>query len=457
MNNLYLYNTLGKKTSVFNPIDKNNVRMYACGPTVYDFIHIGNARPLVVFDVLVRLLRTMYPKVTYVRNITDIDDKINKRATEKEIQISELTKETIKNFHYDCKSLGNLNPDFEPRATDHINEIIEMIEILISKQFAYVASGNVLFSVGKFKKYGMLSGRSLKDMMSGSRVDIAEYKDKPGDFILWKPSTEDLPGWDSPWGRGRPGWHIECSAMSKKYLGEQFDIHAGGLDLIFPHHENEIAQSCCANDSEVMANFWLHNGYVTSDGEKMSKSLGNFTTINELLFHFDGEAIRYALLQAHYRAPLSFSKKSLEEAKKSLSRLYRAVEGFEVNGKPDEELIINLCDDINTPKALARVHYLTDEANKGSKECAQKLKNSSKLLGILSQSTEEWFKFRKELNQSQSFEIYMTEKEIEELILERKTAKDSKDYSKADQIREKLLKLDIVLEDRADKTIWRKN
>ena len=457
MNNLYLYNTLEKKTSVFNPIDKNNVRMYACGPTVYDFIHIGNARPLVIFDVLVRLLRTMYPKVTYVRNITDIDDKINKRATEKEIQISELTKETIKNFHYDCKSLGNLNPDFEPRATDHINEIIEMIEILISKQFAYVSSGNVLFSVEKFKKYGMLSGRSLKDMISGSRVDIAEYKDKPGDFILWKPSTEDLPGWDSPWGRGRPGWHIECSAMSKKYLGEQFDIHAGGLDLIFPHHENEIAQSCCANDSEVMANFWLHNGYVTSDGEKMSKSLGNFTTINELLFHFDGEAIRYALLQAHYRAPLSFSKKSLEEAKKSLSRLYRAVEGFEVNGKPDEELIINLCDDINTPKALARAHYLTDEANKGSKECAQKLKNSSKLLGILSQSTEEWFKFRKELNQSQSFEISMTEKEIEELILERKTAKDSKDYSKADQIREKLLKLDIVLEDRADKTIWRKN
>ena len=457
MNTLHLYNTLEKKTSVFNPIDKDDVRMYVCGPTVYDFIHIGNARPLVVFDVLVRLLRTMYPKVTYVRNITDIDDKINKRATEKEIQISELTKETIKNFHYDCKSLGNLNPDFEPRATDHINEIIEMIEILISKRFAYVSSGNVLFSVGNFKNYGMLSGRSLKDMLSGSRVDIAEYKDKPGDFILWKPSTEDLPGWDSPWGRGRPGWHIECSAMSKKYLGEQFDIHAGGLDLIFPHHENEIAQSCCANDLEVMANFWLHNGYVTSDGEKMSKSLGNFTTINELLVHFDGEAIRYALLQAHYRAPLSFSKKSLEEAKKSLSRLYRAVEGFEVNGKPDEELIINLCDDINTPKALARAHYLTDEANKGSKECAQKLKNSSKLLGILSQSTEEWFKFRKELNQSQSFEISMTEKEIEELILERKTAKDSKDYSKADQIREKLLKLDIVLEDRADKTIWRKN
>ena len=457
MNNLNLYNTLEKKISVFNPIDKNDVRMYACGPTVYDFIHIGNARPLVVFDVLVRLLRKMYPKVTYVRNITDIDDKINKRATEKKIKISELTKETIKNFHNDCKSLGNLYPDFEPGATDHINEIIEMIEILISKGFAYVSSGNVLFSVEKYKKYGLLSGRSLKDMISGSRVDVAEYKDKPGDFILWKPSTEDLPGWNSPWGRGRPGWHIECSAMSKKYLGEQFDIHAGGLDLIFPHHENEIAQSCCANDSEVMANFWLHNGYVTSEGEKMSKSLGNFTTINELLFQFNGEAIRYALLQAHYRAPLSFSKKSLEEAKKSLSRLYRAVDGFEVNGNPDKELIINLCDDINTPKALARAHYLTDQANKGSKECAQKLKNSSKILGVLSQSTERWFKFEKKDNQNQSLEIALTEKEIDELILKRQIAKENKDYTNADQIREQLLKLDIILEDKPDKTIWRKS
>ena len=456
MNNLNLYNTLEKKISVFNPIDKNDVRMYACGPTVYDFIHIGNARPLVVFDVLVRLLRKMYPKVTYVRNITDIDDKINKRATEKKIKISELTKETIKNFHNDCKSRGNLYPDFEPRATDHINEIIEMIEILISKGFAYVSSGNVLFSVEKYKKYGLLSGRSLKDMISGSRVDVAEYKDKPGDFILWKPSTEDLPGWNSPWGRGRPGWHIECSAMSKKYLGEQFDIHAGGLDLIFPHHENEIAQSCCANDSEVMANFWLHNGYVTSEGEKMSKSLGNFTTINELLFQFNGEAIRYALLQAHYRAPLSFSKKSLEEAKKSLSRLYRAVDGFEVNGNPDKELIINLCDDINTPKALARAHYLADQANKGSKECAQKLKNSSKILGVLSQSTERWFKFEKKDNQNQSLDIALTEKEIDELILKRQIAKENKDYTNADQIREQLLKLDIILEDKPDKTIWRK-
>ena len=348
MNNINLYNTLERKLTVFNPIDSSNVRMYACGPTVYDYIHIGNARPLVVFDVLVRVLRTLYPKVTYVRNITDIDDKINNRALEKNISISDLTEETIKNFHIDCKSLGNLKPDIEPKATDHIDEIIDMIKKLISAGFAYVSSGHVLFSVVKYKKYGALSGRSLDDMISGSRVEVAAYKENPGDFVLWKPSVESLPGWNSPWGRGRPGWHIECSAMSKKYLGDQFDIHAGGLDLIFPHHENEIAQSCCANNSDVMANFWLHNGYVTSDGEKMSKSLGNFTTINKLLLDFDGESIRYALLQGHYRAPLSFSDKTLIEAKKALSRLYRSVDGFEINGDPDQEIMENLYQDLNT-------------------------------------------------------------------------------------------------------------
>ncbi|MDG1883680.1 MAG: cysteine--tRNA ligase, partial [Alphaproteobacteria bacterium] len=397
MNKINLYNTLDRKLTVFNPIDSSNVRMYACGPTVYDYIHIGNARPLVVFDVLVRVLRTLYPKVTYVRNITDIDDKINNRALEKNISISDLTEETIKNFHIDCKSLGNLKPDEEPKATDHIDEIIDMIKKLISAGFAYVSSGHVLFSVVKYKKYGALSGRSLDDMISGSRVEVAAYKENPGDFVLWKPSVESLPGWNSPWGRGRPGWHIECSAMSKKYLGDQFDIHAGGLDLIFPHHEKEIAQSCCANNSDVMANFWLHNGYVTLDGEKMSKSLGNFTTINKLLLDFDGESIRYALLQGHYRAPLSFSNKTLTEAKKSLSRLYRSVDGFEINGDPDQEIMEYLYQDLNTPKALARAHYLADQANKGSKECAQQLKNSSKVLGILSLSANIWFKYGKDI------------------------------------------------------------
>ena len=456
MKDLKLYNTLERKLSNFNPIDPKNIKIYACGPTVYDFIHIGNARPLVIFDVLVRVLRNLYPKVTYVRNITDVDDKINQRAKEKKISISELTNLTIKNFHDDCLSLGNLIPEYEPKATDHINEMIEMIEKLIYKGFAYVSSNNVLFSIEKYNKYGELSGRSLDDMISGSRVNIAEYKKNPGDFILWKPSSDDLPGWDSPWGRGRPGWHIECSAMSKKYLGDHFDIHAGGSDLIFPHHENEIAQSCCANNSNLMANYWLHNGYVTSNGEKMSKSLGNFTTINNLLLNSDGESIRYSLLQAHYRAPLSFGNRTVNEANKSLSRLYRAVDGFDVDGESDKEILQNLCDDLSTPKALARAHFLADQANKGSKECAQKLKNSSLILGILSNSSENWFKYGNSnvINQNVSS---INDEEINKLILERKIAKENKDFIKADEIRDVLLKSNIILEDKLGITNWRKS
>ena len=456
MKDLKLYNTLERKLSNFNPIDPKNIKIYACGPTVYDFIHIGNARPLVIFDVLVRVLRNLYPKVTYVRNITDVDDKINQRAKEKKISISELTNLTIKNFHDDCLSLGNLIPEYEPKATDHINEMIEMIEKLIYKGFAYVSSNNVLFSIEKYNKYGELSGRSLDDMISGSRVNIAEYKKNPGDFILWKPSSDDLPGWDSPWGRGRPGWHIECSAMSKKYLGDHFDIHAGGSDLIFPHHENEIAQSCCANNSNLMANYWLHNGYVTSNGEKMSKSLGNFTTINNLLLNSDGESIRYSLLQAHYRAPLSFGNRTVNEANKSLSRLYRAVDGFDVDGESDKEILQNLCDDLSTPKALARAHFLADQANKGSKECAQKLKNSSLILGILSNSSENWFKYGNSnlINKNVSS---INDEEINKLILERKIAKKNKDFIKADEIRDVLLKSNIILEDKLGITNWRKS
>jgi len=456
MNDLKLYNTLERKLSNFNPIDPKNIKIYACGPTVYDFIHIGNARPLVIFDVLVRVLRNLYPKVTYVRNITDVDDKINQRAKEKKISISELTNQTIKNFHDDCLSLRNLIPEHEPKATDHINEMIEMIEKLLYKGFAYISSNNVLFSIEKYKKYGELSGRSLDEMISGSRVDVADYKKNPGDFILWKPSSDDIPGWNSPWGRGRPGWHIECSAMSKKYLGDHFDIHAGGSDLIFPHHENEIAQSCCANNSNLMANYWIHNGYVTSNGEKMSKSLGNFTTINNLLLNSNGESIRYSLLQAHYRAPLSFGKKTINEANKSLSRLYRAVDGFKADGEADQEILQNLSDDISTPKALARAHYLADQANKGSQECAQKLKNSSSILGILSNSTENWFKYGNSnlINKNVSS---INDEEINKLILERKIAKENKDFLKADEIRDLLLKSNIILEDKPGITNWRKS
>ena len=344
----------------------------------------------------------------------------------------------------------------EKNITFYSNCEHHFVPIIGKAHVAYISSGNVVFAGENYNNYGALSGRSLDEMISGSRVEVAEYKKNPGDFILWKPSSEKLPGWDSPWGRGRPGWHIECSAMSKKYLGTQFDIHAGGLDLIFPHHENEIAQSCCANKSDIMANYWLHNGYVTSDGEKMSKSLGNFATINNLLLNFRGEAIRYALMQAQYRAPLSFSKKSLDEATKSLSRLYRAVESFEVNGGQDTQIIDNLCDDLNSPKALARLHYLADEANKGSKECAQKLKNSSNILGILCNSTDDWFKFG-EVNSNETIEnSAMTEKEINELIIKRKIAKENKEYEKADQIREQLLEKNIQLEDKPDRTVWRR-
>ena len=334
--------------------------------------------------------------------------------------------------------------------------MIEMITTLIDKGFAYLSSKHVIFSIDKYKNYGSLSGRSLEEMVSGARVDVESYKENPGDFILWKPSSSDQPGWESPWGRGRPGWHIECSAMSKKYLGKHFDIHAGGLDLIFPHHENEIAQSCCANNKDVMANFWVHNGYVNSEGEKMSKSLGNFVTIRDLLSEFNGEVIRYALIQAHYRAPLNFSQNSLVEAKKSLSRLYRAVEGFSIDGEADEKIMSYLYDDLNTPKALARIYYLADQANKGSKECAQLLKNSNKILGILSYSSEDWFKFRNNSHNHEGLDNDITEEEINNLIFERQNAKKEKDFKKADKIRDNLLNFKIVLEDQPDKTIWRR-
>ena len=454
--NLKIYNTLSKKKELFEPLNPNSVKMYVCGPTVYNFAHIGNARPAVIFDLLYRILKEIYPKVTYVRNITDVDDKINEAAKEINKPISVITKKYTDIYHQDMQNLNVLKPNHEPRVTENIQEIINMIKKIIKNKNAYIEDHHVLFDITSFENYGALSNRNKDEMLSGARVEVAEYKKHPGDFILWKPSSEKLPGWDSPWGRGRPGWHIECSAMSKKYLGTQFDIHAGGLDLIFPHHENEIAQSCCANKSDIMANYWLHNGYVTSDGEKMSKSLGNFATINNLLLNFRGEAIRYALMQAQYRAPLSFSKKSLEEATKSLSRLYRAVEGFEVNDGQDTQIIDNLCDDLNSPKALARLHYLADEANKGSKECAQKLKNSSNILGILCNSTDEWFKFG-EINSNEAIEnSTMTEKEINELIIKRKIAKENKEYKKADQIREQLLEKNIQLEDKPDRTVWRR-
>ena len=379
---LKIYNTLSKKIEDFIPIDKSHIKIYVCGPTVYDKIHIGNARPLVVFDTFVRLLNYKYPKVTYVRNITDVDDKINDRLISEKTSLKDLTDKTINDFQRDSRALNNLDPNYEPKATEHISEMINMIENLILNEFAYLSKGHVLFNIKKFSEYGSLSNRTLDEMISGSRVEIADYKINPGDFVLWKPSEQNIPGWESPWGRGRPGWHIECSAMSKKYLGVQFDIHGGGADLIFPHHENEIAQSRCANNSNSLANYWMHNGYVNIDNVKMSKSLKNFVSISELLNKFKGETIRYFLLQSHYRAPLNFSNNSLLEANTSLSSLYRSVEDLSVNGDPDNEILTNLEDDVNTPKVFSRLHYLSEQANKGSIEAAQLLKNSSTILGL---------------------------------------------------------------------------
>ena len=451
---LKIYNTLSKKIEDFIPIDKSHIKIYVCGPTVYDKIHIGNARPLVVFDTFVRLLKYKYPKVTYVRNITDVDDKINDRLISEKITLKDLTDKTIYDFQKDCTSLNNLHPDYEPRATEHISEMIKMTENLILNDFAYLSKGHVLFNIKKFPEYGSLSNRTLDEMISGSRVEVADYKINPGDFVLWKPSEQNIPGWESPWGRGRPGWHIECSAMSKKYLGVQFDIHGGGADLIFPHHENEIAQSRCANNSNSLANYWMHNGYVNIDNVKMSKSLKNFVSISELLNKFKGETIRYFLLQSHYRAPLNFSNNSLLEANTSLSSLYRSVEDLSVNGDPDKEILTNLEDDVNTPKVFSRLHYLSEQANKGSNEAAQLLKNSSPILGLLENTSDNWFKTNS-FNQDDLSINKLTKRQILELIEKRANAKTKKDFELADKIRKSLDDEGIVLEDNANGTDWR--
>ena len=441
---LSFYNTLARARQDFVPVDPDHIRLYACGPTVYDRIHVGNARPLVVFDVLVRLLRHQFPKVTYARNITDVDDKINARAAEEGITIAALTEKTIAAFHEDCAALNVAAPDIEPRATDHIAEMISMISTLIDKGHAYEAEGHVLFHVRTMPQYGALSRRSPDELLAGARVEIAPYKKDAGDFVLWKPSAADQPGWDSPWGRGRPGWHIECSAMSAAYLGEQFDIHAGGLDLIFPHHENEIAQSCCAHDTDVMARFWMHNGYVTVDGEKMSKSLGNFTTVADVLADLPGEAVRLALLSAHYRAPLDFSRKAVAEAKSALDSLYRAAADAEASDI-DADFLAVLGDDLNTPNAIARLHELARDANKGDAAAAGRLKASAAMLGLLEGDAEAWFKGDGS-----------DEAEILAAIDARLAARKNRDFAEADRIRDDLAARGILLEDTPEGTIWRR-
>ena len=444
---IQFHNTLSRKKEPFTPIDPKNVRVYVCGPTVYDRIHIGNARPIVVFDVLVRLLRQIYPKVTYVRNITDVDDKINTRAHEAGIGIDALTHETIKQFHADCEKLGALAPDAEPRATEHIEEMLAMIEALLAKNHAYEAEGHILFDVASYPDYGKLSGRSVDEMKAGARVEIAPYKKSPMDFVLWKPSDTKTPGWDSPWGRGRPGWHIECSAMSRKHLGAEFDIHGGGVDLVFPHHENEICQSRAIHGTETMARFWLHNGYVMQKGEKMAKSLGNSVGMARLFEEYKGEVIRLALLQTHYRKPLDFSFAILDEAKNVLDKFYRAVRATKAttNDEADSKFLAALADDLNTPAALDRLHELASDAVNGGLKERKILKKSANMLGLLQNTESQWFRPKGADDDT-----------ITALIIKRENARKQDDFATADKIRDELNSMNIILEDTPQGTKWRR-
>ena len=456
MSKIQLYNTLSRQKELFTPIDPSHIRVYACGPTVYDRIHVGNARPIVVFDVLVGVLRRFYDRVTYVRNITDVDDKINDRAAANGQSIDALCADTIASFHADTAALGAVPPDEEPRATHHIDQMIAMISLLIDKGHAYAADGHVLFQVSTMPHYGALSKRSMEDMIAGARVEVAPYKRAPEDFILWKPSTTSQPGWDSPWGRGRPGWHIECSAMATAYLGEVFDIHAGGLDLIFPHHENEIAQSCCAHGTSHMARYWLHNGFVTMNDEKMSKSLGNVITVAEATARYRPEVLRAALLSAHYRAPLDLSENAMQDAQNSLDRLYRAAGAAKPSDMAlDDAFMACLCDDLNTPAAMARLHELARQANKGDQAAAAALKSSAELIGLLRDTADDWAKAGSAVNDSDNTQL--DDATIDAEIAARNAARAARDFATADAIRDRLAAAGIILEDGEDGTGWRRS
>ncbi len=453
---LSLYNTLTRKKEPFTPIDPANVRMYVCGPTVYDFAHIGNARPVIVFDVLFRLLRHVYgaAHVTYVRNITDVDDKINARAAERypelapEAGIRKLTDETATQFHKDVAALGVLPPTHEPRATENIGQMIDIIVALVSKGHAYLASGEVLFDTSSMADYGQLSKRNLDEQQAGARIEVDAHKKNPGDFVLWKLSEPQEPGWESPWGRGRPGWHIECSAMSARYLGQVFDIHGGGLDLIFPHHENEIAQSRCAHGTPVMANVWMHNGFLQVEGEKMSKSLGNFITINDLIAtktfgdnQWHGRVVRWAMLGSHYRQPIDWTVDRLVQARSTLFDL-SFLRDVPVAGQPHPEVVAALSDDLNTPSAISIVHGLAKSAHRNADAAAQ-LKATLQFMGLYENETQD------ELNPG-----YVARRvdgnKVESLISARLAARKAKDFKESDRIRDELAAMGIALKDSKD-------
>lgn len=451
---IHLYNTLSRKKEKFEPIDPKRVTMYACGPTVYNYIHVGNARMIAVFDTLYRVLRHVYgaEHVVYARNITDVDDKIIAAAASENILIGEITSKYTKALLEDIQAINTLVPDHQPLATRYIPQMIAMIDQLIANGHAYEAEGHVLFHVPSYPAYGRLSGRSRDEQIAGARVEVAPYKRDPADFVLWKPSAEDQPGWESPWGYGRPGWHIECSAMATDILGKEFDIHGGGLDLTFPHHENEIAQSCCAHKDHGFARVWMHNGFINVDNEKMSKSLGNFHFLRDMLQRFPGEAVRYVLMASHYRQPSEFSIELLHEAKKILDRMYRALERApdQPATQPTTAFIEAMTDDLNTPQAYAELHRLVGEINKAgdaeAKTLIGQLKASAELVGFLMKNPVDWF--RGEAGEEAT--------EIEALIAARLAARQSRDFAQADKIRDQLTAMGIVLDDGPNGTTWRR-
>jgi cysteinyl-tRNA synthetase len=447
MTSLKVYNTATGKKETFEPIDPTHIKMYVCGPTVYNRVHIGNARPVVVFDTLSRLLRSLYPKVTYARNITDIDDKIMKAAKETGQEINAITSLYSAAYAEDMAELKNLEPDITPYATAHLPEMIAMVQSLVDQGHAYAADGHVLFDVKSMDDYGKLSNRNLEDMLAGARVEVADYKRYAGDFVLWKPSSDDEPGWDSPWGRGRPGWHLECSAMIEKHLGDTIDIHGGGRDLVFPHHENEIAQSQCAHGGKQFVNYWMHNGYINIDGEKMSKSLGNFRMVKDLLDNYKGEVLRFALLSAQYRSELNFSADLLDQAGSTLDTLYgylRSIADVDIIDVDisDNKAYLAMLDDLNTPLAISELHAqgkkmrsLEGQALVEAKSAFMKV---SSLLGLLQDDPEAWF--------LAGDDDGISAEEVESLLAQIKEARAEKDYAKADELRDSLLAQNIIIE-----------
>ncbi len=445
---IFLTNNLTNKKEKFVPIDKNNVRMYVCGPTVYDDPHIGNARPIVVFDILFKIFKKNYSKVTYVRNITDVDDKIIKSSKENNISISELTNNVTKSFSEDCTYLNCDAPTYQPKATENIDSMIKMISELIKKGFAYENNKHVYFEVKKFKDYGQLSNKKLDELIAGSRVEVSSNKKNSEDFVLWKPSENDEPSWVSPWGKGRPGWHLECSAMSKKFLGDEFDVHGGGIDLLFPHHENEIAQSRCANDTKIFAKFWMHNAFITMSNEKMAKSQGNILKIKDFRNKISGQVLRLALLSAHYKQPLDWNDKLLDDCQNTINKWYNSYVDIENTSEVSDEILQPLYDDLNTPGYIAILHQLYEKAQKGNDQNKSVFVSACQFVGLLNENKENWLKFK-------ISKALISEKEILQKIQERNKARDNKSYAEADKIRNELLDKGVLIEDKDGKTTWK--